>query len=172
MENTKSLPLPIWDKLGNILRTFNLDTFYRGAMGSPGRGKDIAEHAMSDLLNIVAYTTEPGVQAYYDTRKMVFDWKKDNGLKGMKNKPTKKGNALYYYRQALRYGDPPSAKKYLDKYYELGGTRKGLKQSIRLAHPLSGVTKIKRYKFKQGLKPAEKKRLEQGLRWYKKTYGK
>ncbi|MBT3484104.1 MAG: hypothetical protein HOG03_11640 [Desulfobacula sp.] len=163
-------PKPIRDKVENILKTFKLDIFYRKAMGRPGRGKDMAEHFLSDLLNLITYTTEPGVQAYYDTRKLVFTWKEKNGFESGGGKPTKKGNAFYYYRQALKYGDLVSAKKYLQKYYDLGGTAKGKKSAIRLAHPLAGIKKMDRYEFKKTLLPAEKKRLEHAIKWYIKTY--
>ena len=163
-------PKPIRDKVENILKTFKLDIFYRKAMGRPGRGKDMAEHFLSDLLNLITYTTEPGVQAYYDTRKLVFTWKEKNGFESGGGKPTKKGNAFYYYRQALKYGDLVSAKKYLQKYYDLGGTAKGKKSAIRLAHPLAGIKKTDRYEFKKTLLPAEQKRLEHAIKWYIKTY--
>jgi N12 class adenine-specific DNA methylase/DNA repair protein RadC len=163
-------PKPIRDKVENILKTFKLDIFYRKAMGRPGRGRNMAEHFLSDLLSITTYTTEPGVQAYYDTRKLVFKWKEKNGTESGGGKPTKKGNAFYYYRQALKYGDLVAAKKYLQKYYDLGGTAKGKRSAIRLAHPLAGIKKTDRYKFKKTLLPAEKKRLEHAIKWYTKTY--
>jgi hypothetical protein len=163
-------PRPIRDKVENVLKTFKLDLFYRKAMGRPGRGKDVAEHLFNDILGLVTYTTEPGVQAYYDTRRVVFDWKDKHGLESGGGSPTKKGNALYYYRQALKYGDLKAAKKYLQKYYDLGGTKQGKATSIRMAHPLSGIRKKDRFKFKKEMRPAEKKRLEQAMDWYQKTY--
>ncbi|MFO7750947.1 MAG: hypothetical protein R6V54_12725 [Desulfobacteraceae bacterium] len=125
---------------------------------------------MSDLLSIAAYTTEPGVQAYYDTRRKVFDWKDKHGLESGGGKPTKKRNALYYYRQAMKYGDLTAADKYLKKYYELGGTPQGLKQSIWMSHPLAGIKKADRYSFRNELSKKDEKRLGLALNWYQKTY--
>lgn len=48
-------------------------------------------------------------------------------------KDLENGNALY--------GDLQAAKRYLKKYYELGGTYKGLRQSINMAHPIAGIRK-------------------------------
>jgi len=62
------------------------------------------------------------------------------------------------------------AKKYLQKYYDLGGTAKGKKSAIRLAHPLAGIKKTDRYEFKKTLLLAEQKRLEHAIKWYIKTY--
>ncbi len=108
------------------------------------------------------------VQAYYDTRKAVFKWRDKHGLESGGGKPTKKGNALYYYRQVMKYGDLPAAKRYLLKYYELGGTPKGLRTSIKMAHSLAGIKKADR--FRKGLTPAEKKRLELALAWYRRAH--
>jgi hypothetical protein len=163
-------PRPIRDKVENVLRTFKLDKPYNYAMGKPKRGGDVMGQIASDLANLVTYTTEPGVQAYYDTRKMVFDWKKEHGLESGSGTPTKKGNALYYYKQAMKYGDIPAAKRYLQKYADLGGTYEGLQSSIKLAHPLSGIKKELRYEFKHSLSPAEVERVRKGLDWYDKTY--
>ncbi len=163
-------PRPIRDKIENVLSTFKLDIPYRTALGRPGHGDTVAKHLWHDLKGIITYTTEPGVQAYYDTKKLVMDWKKKNGLETGGGKPTNRGNALYYYKQAMKYGDLPAAKRYLTKYYELGGTRQGLKQSIKLANPLSGIRKQDRYAFRQSLSPAEVERMKKGIEWYKKTY--
>jgi hypothetical protein len=163
-------PRPVRDKVENILQTFKLDMPYRYAMGRPKRGDNVAEHLASDLMGVVLYTTEPGVQAYYDTRKKVFDWKDKHGFESGGGTPTKKGNALYYYRQALKYGDLNAAEKYLHKYYELGGTRTGVRQSMRMAHPLAGIKKTDRYQFRQDLSPKDSKRLEMALNWYRQTY--
>lgn len=163
-------PRPVRDKMENILKTFKLDMPYRYAIGRPGRGKDVAEHLFNDLLGIVTYTTEPGVQAYYYTRRSVFDWKDRHGLESGGGKPTKKGNALYYYRQALKYGDLSAAKRYLQKYYDLGGNLRGVNSSIKMAHPLAGIKKIDRYQFRKELSAKETKRLDLALKWYRKTY--
>lgn len=163
-------PRPIRDKVENILRTFKLDMFYRHAIGRPGRGNSVMEQLANDLASVIAYSTDPGVQAFYDIRRMVFDWKDKHGMESGGGKPTKKRNTLYYYRQALKYGDVKAAKRYLDKYFELGGTRQGLKSSVRLAHPLSGIKKNMRYDFVQSLTPVENKRFDLAREWYRKTY--
>jgi len=165
-------PRPIRDKVKNILRTFKLDKPYDYLAGRPKRGGDTAtEHFLSDLLSVVAYNTEPGVQAYYDTRSKVFDWNDKHGDdRGGRGSPSKRGNTLYYYRQAMKYGDLPAAEKYLRKYYDMGGTPRGLRQSIKNAHPLSGIDKVDRFRFRKQLGKGDQKRLEMALKWYRKTY--
>ena len=84
--------------------------------------------------------------------------------------PTDRGNALYYHEQALRFGDLEAAEKYLRQYAELGGTRKGLKASIRLAEPTARVPKKLRRRFMFSLSPSERQTLKAAQRWYKSVY--
>jgi len=165
-------PRPIRDTKEHILRTFSLDAIYRRARGRPGRGKSMATHFLSDLERLVVYNSDPGEQAYYDTRNMIFDWKKDKGIEVSYGKPTNRGNALYYYKQALKFGDFKAAERYLMKYYDLGGKPSSLKQAIKQSHPLAGVKKMDRFKFKKDLNPAQLKTLERAIKWYDLTYRK
>lgn len=64
-----------------------------------------------------------------------------------------------------------TAKKWLQKYYDLGGTAKGLVSSIRLAHPLGSIARKDWDEFSQSLKPQERAMLAQAIPWYKSTYG-
>lgn len=163
-------PLPNRDRVENLLKTFKLDKIYRYATGKPGRGQTMAEHFISDLSTLLVYGNDPGEMAYYDTRKMVFDWLANQGIERSYGKPTRKGNALYYYRQALKYGDLNAAEKYLEQYYDMGGTPKTLRQSLKRANPLSSISKSDRYKFRRSLTPKQNETVQTALEWYKKTY--
>jgi hypothetical protein len=163
-------PRPIRDTTEYILRTFSLDKIYKHLAGKPSRGKTMAEQFMNDLESLLIYTSDPGEQAYYDTRHLVFEWKEKNGVEASYGRPTNKGNALYYYKQALKYGDFKAAERYLMKYYDLKGTPTGLKKGIKQSHPLAGIKKIDRYKFKRSLSPAQLATMERGIQWYDKTY--
>ena len=79
-------PMPIRDRLEHVLRTFKLDSIYRAALDRPAPGKDSdspvarkVEHLLGDLRRMLVYDTDPGVQAYYDTRRMVFEWQAKQG---------------------------------------------------------------------------------------------
>jgi len=161
---------PIRDKLEHVLGTVKMQMPYQWVTGKPKPGASASEQLANDLLKIFTYTVEPGVQAYYDTRSKVYDWKDKNGLESGGGSPTSKGNALYYYKQAMKYGDLKAAEKYIRQYAELGGTAQGIKQSIRMAHPLAGISKKNRARFYNDLTPADKKRLKQAIKWYQSTY--
>ena len=165
-------PMPIRDTAEHVLKLFKLDHVYDYIAGKPKRGNTVAEHMAHDLAQLFVYESDPGEQAYYDTRKMVFDWLAKQGDERPSATPTKRGNALYYYRRALKFGDLQAAEKYLEKYYEMGGRPKYLKKSIEMAHPLSSISKSKRLRFRQSLKPDQEETLGRALDWYHTTYGK
>lgn len=162
---------PIRDTYEHVLKTFKLDIPYRYVAGKPKRGGTVAEQLSNDLKRMIIYEADPGEQAYYDTRNLVFKWQEKTGKERSYGKPTKKGNALYYYRQALKYGDLKAAEKYLKKYIELGGTQSGVTRGIKSAHPLAGIAKKDRYAFRQSLSPSDDAIVQRGIEWYRKTYG-
>jgi hypothetical protein len=163
-------PRPIRDTVEHVLGTVKMQMPYQWMTGKPKKGSTASEHLVNDLLQMFTYTTEAGVQAYYDTRSQVYDWKDKNGQESGGGQPTSRGNALYYYKQAMKYGDLEAADRYIRKYAELGGTYQGLKQSIRMAHPLSGIKKQDRARFLSELTPAQRDRLNQAIQWYQSTY--
>jgi hypothetical protein len=164
-------PRPIHDTTEHILRTFSLDAPYRWLAGKPKRGDTTSGMLIEDIKKLLLYEADPGEQAYYDTRRLVNEWNEKHGKESYSGgKPTKKSRALYYYKQALKYGDFPAAEKYLGKYMELGGSWQGLQQSIKAAHPLAGIKQALRYSFRHSLSPEEEETLQRGLEFYRKHY--
>ena len=161
---------PIRDKMEHILRTFSLDIPYKRATGMPIRGKTTGGRLLQDISSLLLYTTDPGEMAYYDTRKFATDYLEDHNLSRPMIEPTAKSNALYYYKRALKFADFKAAEKYLKKYAELGGTMKGLKISIKLAHPMSSVPTKHRKAFFGGLSKGDRERVKQSIKWYEQTY--
>jgi len=86
------------------------------------------------------------------------------------SEPTKRSNALYYHKQALKYGDKDLAKEYLDEYYSPGGKASGLQQSLKNANPLVTVPTALRSKFLASLDEADKQAWEKGVKWWRETY--
>lgn len=163
-------PRPVRDKLEHIARSFSLNGVYRWLAGKPKRGDNWSAQLANDLLAIGTYTSDPGESAYYDTLSMVYDFLEKNGRERASGVPTNRSNALYYYKQALKYGDLKAAEKYLKKYYELGGIDTGIDQSIKRADPLAPLPADWRSLFIQSLSEDEKARFQLAMRWYEKTY--
>ena len=163
-------PRPIRDKLEHVARNFSLDGLYRWVAGKPKRGDTVGEQMLNDLLALGFYTSNPGESAYYDVTKYARDWREKHGKETPAVDPTDKSNAMYYYKQALRYGDLKAAERYLKRYFELGGTPKTMGDSIKRAHPLSMIAHKDRAAFLASLSPEQKERLRLATRWYEETY--
>jgi TPR repeat protein len=163
-------PRPVRDRLEHAARLFSLDKLYRRFSGKPGRGKDVFDKVLHDAAATVIYSSDPGESAYYDTRALVYKYKEKKGETGGGARPTDRANALYYYRQALKFGDGPAAYRYLNKYVELGGSLRGLRQSIKRAHPLGPLAKKDRMRFVYSLSPKERATLTRAINWYNQTY--
>jgi hypothetical protein len=156
-------PAPVRDKLEHILKLWSLDMPYRMAF-KPSRGVG------SELAGIVSYGTDVGEQAYADTVNKVRDFLEDHGKEIPAMIPKKKSNSLYWFKQAMKYGDIPKAKKFLKQYLKLGGTAEGIQQSIKMMHPLSFGNPELRAMFISSLSAKEQDDLKLAIRWYARTY--
>ena len=163
-------PRPIRDRAEYIARTFSLDIPYGWIAGKPKRGDGVTGQLLHDVLSLGSYTTDTGETAYYDVKKWQRNFLDRYGVEKPSISPTSKGNALYYYKQALKFGDVDAAKVYLEKYYDLGGNRSGIKLSIKLSHPLGGLPKKMKGKFLNELNPKQYETYQRALDWYKRTY--
>ncbi len=158
-------PRPTRDRWQHIAKAFSAGKIYDWAFDKPSRGWG------KNLAKLLLASTDPGESAYYKVRKMVREFNSRNGdVSFGGGNPTDKGNALYYYKQALRFQDFEKAEKYLNDYKRLGGTPKGLKASIKRVSPVAGVKKKEIREFKSTLSDAEKKTIRVALDWYKKIY--
>ena len=77
-----------------------------------------------------------------------------------------KSNALYNFKLALRYKDKVAAEKFLLEYASLGGTKAGIKASMKSLHPLNGLSEEKQKAFVRYLDDDGRKKLIQALRHY------
>lgn len=163
-------PRPIRDTTEHILRTFSLDKIWNRVAGKPKQGGSWETQIVRDVIGMIAYEADPGEQAYYTTRKYIFDWLEAQGKEKPVAMPTNRSNALYYYKQALKFGDMEAAAKYLKKYQDMGGKMHDIQGSIKRVHPLSTLKLSDRYKFRESLTPEQRQTLETATLWYKEHY--
>ncbi len=163
-------PRPIRDKLEHVARSFSADQAYRWLAGKPKRGDSTGERIVNDLMALGFYSSDPGESAYYDTIKRVMDYRVKQGREVPQIVPTDKANALYYYKQGLKFGDLGAAEKYLRRYFELGGTEQGMHISIKRAHPLGALAEKDWRPFLATLSPEEMESFRLALKWYNETY--
>jgi len=163
-------PRPIRDKAEHVARLFSLDAAYRRLAGKPSREAGMFDKVLGDLGRTVVYTADPGEAAYHDIRGLAFKYLEKQNIERPQVEATSKSNALYYYRQAIKYGDGEAAQRYLDDYRRLGGNWKGLRISVKRAHPLAMLPKTHRYRFTASLSGEDRALLNRATSWYRQTY--
>jgi hypothetical protein len=158
-------PRAVRDKAEWLSKLFSLDVPYRFAAGKPTRG-------YGEFTKALVYENEPGETAYNNTMNIIrrFNKKYAEQASGLQAAPTDKANAIYYYKQALKFDDMRAAKKYIQQYVDLGGTSKSFKQSIKAYHPLMMIAKKDMVKFMETLDKNDQKKLEKAITWWGKTY--
>jgi N12 class adenine-specific DNA methylase len=155
-------PRPIRDKLEHAFKSISLQMPYRYFTGKPSRGDEVA--------GFITYQSDPGEAAYYDTLSGIRDFLKENDVEVPEISPTKKSNALYYYKQAKKYGDKEAADKYLSEYLSLGGKKQDLLKSMRKSDPLAFVPLKYRRSYIKSLDAEDRKSLDSARKWWKETY--
>jgi hypothetical protein len=158
-------PRQVRDRWYQLFKGFGLENEYAALTGKPMRGG-----YKKSLEEIFVYKDDPDEVAFNNIRDTKYDFIKKKGKGTGYGEPTKKSNALYYLKMALRYGDKEAAKKYLLEYISCGGTPQGLKQSIRMMHPLSGLTKEEQIEFVKSLTKEEKEELKRAYAFYEKVF--
>jgi hypothetical protein len=163
-------PRPIRDKMEHAAKLFSLDAAYRRLAGKPSKEAGVLEKVLGDLGRTVVYTSDPGEAAYHDTRSLVFKYLERQHIERPMADPTSRSNALYYYRQAIKYGDGEAARRYLQTYIRLGGRMQGVKASVKRAHPLAVLPNAHRGRFLRSLAPEDRAALNRATNWYRRTY--
>lgn len=153
-------PSTIRDRGLYLARSFGLDNEYRALAGLPsqGYGKSAAKAFI--------YSSDPLEGSYRDIFELKSEFSKKMGKGAEGFWLTPKGDALYNFRLALRYGDKVAADKYASDYFNLGGTAQGMKSSIKSMEPLSGLNKYERNAFIALLTPEEQKKYDKAERFY------
>jgi hypothetical protein len=157
-------PMQIRDKGEHAARFLSLDEEYKALAGKPSRGY------LDSLKKSLLYESDPGEQAYNSIRQQAAKFLEKNGKEMVSGEPTNRSNALYYYKQAQRFGDEEAAAKYKQEYLAAGGTKEGIKKSIFKAHPLWALPLSERAKFRQSLSAGELETLKQAIEWYHQVY--
>ena len=158
-------PGQIRDRGLHIAQSLGLDNEYRAVMKLPSKpyGKT--------LRDLVTYTADPELTAYYNVLDEKYRFLKKLNKQSTGSFISPKSNALYNFKQALYYKDKEAAMRYLQEYFDLGGTDKGLQQSLESKHPLYGLNNEEAVAFGDTLDQEQILDLEKAIEHYKKVYG-
>ena len=156
-------PGTIRDRGLYLSRSLGLENEYKVLAGLPSRGYE------ESLKTFFLYSSDPGQGSYSDIQEVKRRWLKEQGKGAEGFWLTPKGNALYNLKLAIRYEDLEATNKYMYEYYSLGGTAKGIEESLDRMHPLSGLSKQDKRLFEQSLSMDQVKRLGKALEFYHKV---
>jgi N12 class adenine-specific DNA methylase len=163
-------PRPIRDRAEYVAQMLSADSLYRRAAGKPLRGDSVEQRVLSDLLSIFTYSADPGETSYYKARDLVNEYLRGHNLERPLADPTSRVNSLFYYKQAIKYGDAKAAEKYLQQYKDLGGDMKGIQMSVKRAHPLGNLPAAHRSRFFNSLDAQDRETVKRATAWYRDTY--
>lgn len=177
-------PKSIRDPWEYAARALSVDSLYKRIVGRPAPKED------NVLTNILDHTITSRIDAdeatYWTSRADASDWAEKMGKASDAGDPTEKSNALFFYRQALKWGDEAAAQRYLEQYKSIvrsepknaGKSEKdlndvinnGLEKSMEKAHPLGSLNSDQWGPYIRTLNQDQKNQLYLALKFYRDTY--
>lgn len=157
-------PRPIRDSYEHFFKSISMDIPYRYIVGKPVKG------LTEDSENLLFYKADPGEAAYYKTMQKAREFLEDKNVELPESSPTRRSNALYYYKQAKKFGDKSAETYWLDQFKAEGGKMQNVLQSIKKAHPMAFMPIKYRGQFMSTLDDEEKDVYKMAVNWWSKTY--
>jgi hypothetical protein len=135
------------------------------------KGMPVNDNYLESWYKAFAYKSDPKANAYYRILdlKANFEKKELGQFQSYSYSDSPKTKDLYYFKLGLKYGDKEAAKKYLKKYFEEGGTTKGLAKSLETMNPIYGLDEDELTQFATWLTPEERKDLKKAMEFYYDT---
>ena len=161
---------PVRDPLGHVIGMASMEWLYKKFTDKPVPSGGVLDDAT--FRSNVVRRVDPGEVAYYHVRDIAYAWKREQGKGGGAGEPDEKGNALFYWRTSLKYGDAERAARWKAKYLEAGGSEKGAAQSLKTVRPLGMLAEKDVKAFRATLTAAQAEALERAEAWYESIYGK
>lgn len=156
-------PRTIRDRAYHLSRGLGLENEYKSIMNLPTEGYG------KSLPQAFIYRLDPLQGAYSDTYDEKQRFLKKIGKFGEGFWLTPRGDASYNFKLALRYDDKNAAEKYLKSYFELGGTIKGLTQSLESMNPLYGLNELEQALFVVTLDDEGRRKLAMAFKFWEDT---
>ena len=155
-------PRRIRDKWLYLAQQLELEEEYRALAKLPRREGYLASWKRA-LFNVAA----PGESAYWNIIDLKHKFlKSKTGGSSYTITDTKRSNALYNMKLALRYGDKEAYEHYMAEYLNAGGTRAGIRRSLASLDPLYGLGKYLK-EFRRSLSEEEQAELQKAIEFYR-----
>ena len=149
-----------------IAEQLKLRDEYIALSGKPSKGYT------DSFKNFFIYESDPLQSADIEIRQLKDEYLKNIGKKTEGFWLSERGDALYNMKAAARYGDKEAYEKYMHKYFTLGGTERGIRDSMSRIHPLAGLTAEDKEGFVSSLDDNGKEKLRLSLKYFDETFAK
>ncbi len=179
-------PRPIRDRGQYLARNLGFEDEYKALAKIPGKGGTLLGKTWEAGKRSLWYESDPEETAYAEVRDMKGDWmKKTTGETPRDGSTTPSGQALYYFRLAVRYNSPKEAEYYLKQYValrtktlDMKGVEKdeadrrivqGIRQTFKNMEPLAGLTMKQKVEFIKSLNGEDRETLAKAYKFYNDT---
>ncbi|MDA0991147.1 MAG: hypothetical protein O3A51_10400, partial [Verrucomicrobia bacterium] len=160
---------PVNDRTQHIAQMWSMDWLYKQVMNHPVPPEMQSGRVVNPIGKILFYRTDPGEAAYYHIRGRGFRWLDENGESRESSRRSERGNVLYYYRMAMRWGDRDRARHWLKEYLKMGGTMESMRASVERNRPLGFIPNKMMHGFLKSLSKKDLRTLRAAERWHAKT---
>lgn len=158
-------PRGIRDRWAYFFQSLALGTPYNELAGLPSRG------FAAEMAGALFQKRDPGEIAYNRMLGLGYDWlEKEKGQGGIRGGYTERSNAVYFWKQAQKWGDKDAERVQFQRMRDLGMTRKDIVNAIKRAHPLGMIALKDRGRFLRSLEAKDRESLNRAVQWYRRTY--
>jgi len=154
-------PRPLRDRWEHLSRLFSMQTAYKAITGKP-----IRTEGWGHLMNLIVYETDPDEAAFYNVRNRIDEYF------DQLDQATKRTNSLWNWRKSNAWEGSDSEKtaKFLQDYYDYGGTDRGLSQAVARQNPFWGIDENERRDFMETQSPEQATEIDRAVEWYEGLY--
>lgn len=164
-------PRVIRDRWDHLTTMFGADKLYESIRHEFAGDKPHAPFKWSSLATVSARPEEGAYYEVLDMKRRFLDRKGKKSSEVTNVSP--QSQALYNYKQALKFGDKTAQKRFLKEYAMLQKDptkiRQGIMRSLESMDPLSGLNQLEQKQFISSLTPEEREKFKVATKFYQTT---
>lgn len=158
-------PRPIRDKLDHVAKTLSVSGPFRTFTGRFTRGWK------NEMSRVLFQTSNPGENAYYSIMKKKFDFLDKQGEELRITTIGKQANALFYFKQAMKWEQFDQAENMLVEFLAQGGNPKRVAEMKKNLSPLANFkNNTVKAEFFRTLSKEDIEALKEAQRWINETF--
>lgn len=154
---------PVNNRMAHLASFWSVRWIYDHVTGKP-QPESIRSSPWDQLL---FYRTDPGEASYYYIKERIRRWQRKHDIQVGGGRRFEHSQALWYWKQAVKWGDEKAAKHWILEYKKLGGTYKGAAKSIEMTAPFGMLSRKHKEAFIATLDKKDREAAQTAIDWYK-----